>query len=227
MREGYGRSKLDVATMARQVLEIVSQITCARCWIMSGILSAVQGAEINSSEGRTANKSTHQDVQEIIKILGKIHINDGGIQDMMGGALLNLTRDDVMKCFDVEDDSNAQEAMVDDAIGQLELVNVAKETERDKTLQDEHNNDNSEQPVTASRTLLSAEDLHPQFLPLRNLTFHCDIPGAGALLLRALGKFAEAIHKENAKRTRQMLMKQMLEKGVTILEPFASSAKSI
>lgn len=83
-----------------------------------------------------------------------------------------------MSWFDVKDDSFVQEAMVEDASEKFEFVNIVEETERDETLEDEHENDNDEQSITASRTL----------------------------------PFMEEIHKENAKRTTQMLITEMLDK---------------
>ena len=211
VREGYDPHILDVATPAKEAWENVSQMTLARCWMKASILPAGHSAGINASEGRMQNASKTSDVQEVMNMLRNLPITEDVQQEFSDTTLLNANAGDISDWFHIEESAEVREAMVEDAVMRIDELAI---TDRKEEPEEGGDEDGNAPDVAVVREVPSTSEIYALFQPLQNLAYDCNIPEAGAGLRRALNGFLSAIQQANAKKTRQVLIPEMLSRAL-------------
>lgn len=131
--EGFDPHMLDVARMAKDAWDLVRTETAARCWVKSQILPTEKSATVTSIYGKMKSTYGHEDLRFLKQALEKLSLNLPHDDDVRIAIDFDAGEREIASWFEVEDDSDVQEAIVDDAtrqIDEISVIELAHETQQ-------------------------------------------------------------------------------------------------
>ena len=186
MSHGYDPNMLDVAEMVHHSWKSVSEMTIARCWAKSNILLLDKAAFINSTFGRMRNTSSEDDVQAILVAMKRITLEVQPCDSLSDETRSDVSEADARRWIDIETDVDIQEAIVCDALDEVQAEGDSVETDATvEEVNDEARNNGEERAIMPTSVGLNA-----LLLPLEKLADDCNVSEVGMLLRRVRSLFA-------------------------------------
>lgn len=145
MHEGFDPHLQDVANMVKERWDNLSDRTISRCWVRAKILPVPMDADIAETFGRMRNHENDDTVKEMMAYFKKLSITVGPSDTFCEQVENPISEEDISKCVEIEDSEQVQEALVTEALDQIDyettqrVSDVAVEPKREYANGEEEN----------------------------------------------------------------------------------------